>query len=463
MYFRTYFDKDTVINKDSNVNLGANGVAHLYTQGTYETPYYSRYLFHFDETNILKKFSQCEFPLSGATHTLVFKPIRNLAFGGACNESSYRLCLFPLEQEWNEGCGYDERCDACYFVSENCNVDVGAANWFYATSIDTWDTPGVFDSYAVASADTIASGNTFYLTCFESSCSDGLIRLDVTDIVNTVILSGFNYGFGLALSYQHELNPSSIPRGVSFYTRNTNTFFEPYLESEYINPVLDDRNLFYIGKENSLYLYTNVAGNPTKLDNSPIVSIYDDNEIFVLSGISECVGNGIYKFSLTIDITGGTACTQWKDVWSNIKIKGKTRPNIEMYFELLDDLDYYQFGTEITQPKKYHFAVRGILNEEYIERGDNRKLFLDTMSLYDRSKVLLDEMYYKLYIKDGEGQLIIIDWTPVNRSVCDNWIMIETDWMLPQTYYLDFKTKSGGEYRTYEKALRFNVIEKKEY
>ena len=47
MYWRTYFDKDNVIVKDSSVNLGKNPIVSLYYGGTYGNSTYSRYIFHF--------------------------------------------------------------------------------------------------------------------------------------------------------------------------------------------------------------------------------------------------------------------------------------------------------------------------------------------------------------------------------------------------------------------------------
>ena len=47
MFWRTYFDKDNVIIKDSTVNLGKNPVTQLYFGGTYQNPSYSRYILHF--------------------------------------------------------------------------------------------------------------------------------------------------------------------------------------------------------------------------------------------------------------------------------------------------------------------------------------------------------------------------------------------------------------------------------
>ena len=60
---------------------------------------------------------------------------------------------------------------------------------------------------------------------------------------------------------------------VGFFTRHTQTYYEPFLETVYNNPIKDDRKNFYKNKVNRLYLYSNVGSEPTNLDNNPSVNI----------------------------------------------------------------------------------------------------------------------------------------------------------------------------------------------
>jgi hypothetical protein len=60
------------------------------------------------------------------------------------------------------------------------------------------------------------------------------------------------------------------------FTNNTQTFYEPYIETKYDNHIIDDRNNFILDKLNKLYLYVNVGGNPTNLDALPTVIINGD-------------------------------------------------------------------------------------------------------------------------------------------------------------------------------------------
>jgi len=211
MYWRTYFDKDNTIIKDRTVNLGANPVAELFYGGSYEYPKYSRYIFSFPIDRLKDLYNNCQLgDLSSVNHKLVFKTTR---FLGDCRKdqelclaTSYKLCLFRIRQDWEEGCGYDfdcvEQCDG--YIAPQCNSSQGASNWFYAKSNELWETEGIFDTF---SGDTIVSGDgifptePLYLQCKEESCNECLYELDMTSIVNDLITGDTpDYGIGLALN-----------------------------------------------------------------------------------------------------------------------------------------------------------------------------------------------------------------------------------------------------------------------
>jgi hypothetical protein len=119
-------------------------------------------------------------------------------------------------------------------------------------------------------------------------------EFDITDYVNKV-LSGelINHGLGLAFSPDYEqydylndkvFTPARsfkacevsgvVPQYyIGFFTNHTNLFFEPYMESDYDVHINDDRQKFFRGKENKLYLYCNVGGDLVNLDELPVCTI----------------------------------------------------------------------------------------------------------------------------------------------------------------------------------------------
>jgi hypothetical protein len=472
MYWRTYFDKDTVIIKDSTVNLGKNPVTELFYGGTYEAPTYSRYLFHFPIEKLRELYSDCQLgDLSRVNHTLVLKPTRY--FGSIdktteCLATAYDLCLFRTRQEWLEGCGYDFECnEGCNgYVSPNCNTSFGEANWFYAKPDERWEIDGVYDAFSaetmIITGDTYFSGEPIYLACKAEACDDCLFKLDMTELVNQLITGDTpNYGFGLAFNNSYELNPKGVTKYLGFYSSQTTNFFKPFIETTYFNPILDDRHEFYTEKENWLYLYVNVKGEPTNLDENPIVTIYDEFDTVYTTVTGECVTKGVYGISLEVSPTGETSeCAVWRDVWSNIKINGRVLKDAEQEFQVKSSDSYYQIGTQTYSPKEFGFRYRGVKREEKIRRGDIRKVVVEVFEAYKHNKkVVIDNLYYRLYVKEGSEQLDVIPWTPVNIGACENYIYLYSEWLIPQIYYIDFKAVSNQEERTYPNEIKFIILD----
>jgi hypothetical protein len=455
MYLRTYFDKDTQINTDSTINYGKNPVVDLYFGGTVQDPEFSRYLFHFDETKLKQLYANCSLgDLSAVKHYLRLTPAGR--FGNStleCSESSYQVCLFRLPIDWEEGCGYTDNCvEGCNnIISLNCNASNGSANWFAATTSVDWPIEGVIDSF---------SAETDYLLCFDVKCDDDDYKVDVTDIVNDLITGAtVNYGFGLAFHNTFELYPNSEEyQSVTFHSKDTNTFFQPYIETVRSEAIKDDRANFYSNRDNTLILYVYAGGEPASLDSDPVVRIYNPSDALVLTATGTCLSNGIYGLNLTV--SGSTAvCGLWRDNWSNLSINGYDLPDVDLDFELKDSSEYYALGYETFQPKQYYFSTRGINRDENVKRGDIRKVFIDTRRKYENKFISVDKVEYRLYIGQGKGEITVIDWTEANRGVCDNWFFIDSSWMLPQTYYLEVRATSSGEQRIQSEIIKFNVIE----
>ena len=72
-------------------------------------------------------------------------------------------------------------------------------------------------------------------------------------------------------------------------------------------------------------------------------------------------------------------------------------------------------------------------------------------------KQLIDKLQYRLYIKDGTSQYTVIDYTDINRTPTTNYFVIDTSWLIPNTYYIDLKLVSNEKVETYNQQLRFIV------
>jgi hypothetical protein len=193
-----------------------------------------------------------------------------------------------------------------------------------------------------------------------------------------------------------------------------------------------------------------------------------DNTNSELSGVTattvEQVAQGVYCTKVFVPVDSDS-CGMFRDVWSNIVINGVARPDVELRFAVLDDEDYFQIGTsrEAEPPKRYGFNVRGIKRDEHIKRGDVRKIIVEARKEFKaKEQEAVDCMEYRLFIKEGGSEITIIDWKDVNKSDCENYFLLDTCWMIPQTYYLDVKITSNQEVRHYQDLIKFKITPQNE-
>ena len=79
---------------------------------------------------------------------------------------------------------------------------------------------------------------------------------------------------------------------------------------------------------------------------------------------------------------------------------------------------------------------------------------------YDKINII-DNIYYRIFIKEGNTQIEYIDWKEVNRSYDSNYFILDTSWFIPNDYYLEIKIISGNEVRTFDNIINFEVVSEK--
>lgn len=477
MVIRTFFDKNNTIIYNDLTNTGKNPITELFYGGNVGGETYSRFLFHFDETrlrDLYQNYTICD--LSKLTHKI--RMTNTGAFdtdllgtstcSGKKRACSFDLMLFQLEEDWDEGNGYDY--GACSYLSP-CASSIATcpSNWAEAKTNTPWNEYGAYSGSS--SAITITSQH------FEEGNEN--IEFDVTDVVNAIITGDTNYGFGIGFPSTYEALATNDLEYVGFFTRHTQTFYEPFLESIYDNPIRDDRANFYLDKVNKLYLYSNIGGEPTMLDHLPDLTITDGNgdvittyssDTLSCSGITmtgsvvsnvTCVSRGVYSAEVFIpssDYPDGD-CIDFTDTWSDICINGIQRPDVELSFIIKDPSGYYNIGDNDELPKKYGFKVTGIKQGENIKRGDVRRVNISAKIPYTVNQTeIIDNLQYRLYVKEGKNQYTVIDFQDVNRTYNSNYFYIDTASLIPNTYYLDVKVESHNEVTTLSEALSFDIV-----
>ena len=259
---------------------------------------------------------------------------------------------------------------------------------------------------------------------------------------------------------------SNVENYLGIFSERTNTFFEPFVETQYHDCIDDDRANFVLNKNNKLYLYCNLGGQLTDLDELPIVTVRDSNEEIVTdaSGIllenieAKHFSKGVYYFD--IKIADREADTMLFDTWSNIKYQGSILDDVELDFTLKNVNMFFNVGNKLESNERFTPNVSGINNGENIKRGDVRKLKITARVQYTTQDYqLINGIETRLYVMDGTRELDVLPWEPVNKTFLENYTMIDTNILIPQKYYLDVKIKYGMEEIIHHDMLHFNIVD----
>ena len=468
MVYRTYIDKDNTIVYNTLINTGKNPIAELYYGGKENQPDYTRHLIYFDVSDLQTKYSNGELgDLSNVTHTLRMTNSsffdRDLqaqkALDNKVRTSSFNLILFRIDEFWDEGCGYDYQQYEGIQPHDNITFVESASNWLYSSGATQWTEPGVYSGSPSAITITIQH--------FDQGSEN--IEMDITDEVNTLITGGTgttNYGYGIAFERDLEIIEVIPSRYVGFFTRHTQTYYEPFVETVYDSVIRDDRKNFYRGKLNRLYFYTNLGGEPFNLDNNPTVEVKDGSGVLFSSYTSNDVvrqTKGVYYIELFVPITESD-CTIFTDTWSDIEIGNINRPDVTLQFEIKDDTEYYRFGDDESLPIEYGMNLSGIRRDEKIKRGDLRKVFVNVREPYTiNQSSVIDGLQYRVWIREGNTEVNVIDWMDVNRTYLKNYFILDTSWMIPNEYYIDIKLTSNLLVKTYTNTMKFNIVNQVDY
>lgn len=461
--FRSYFSKNDTLIEGNQTNNSQNPVGEI----SYGSPeaFRSRIIFKADLTDLITKLASDGIPLSSiVSHKLVLKNTianRPDLLGSKSytsiieRASSFDLELFTVPEDWDEGSGYD-------FVYEtqgtiNLNTVTGATNWYDKKTNQPWTRAGAYIISGTTGLTGTTTGTSVIIRTQSFPKGNEDINMDVTSYVNKIIFSGkTDYGLGLKFINSIEILKTPYKQAVAFHQKNTNTVFEPYIETTITDQINDDRKFFFLDKANDLYLYSS-TGDVT----ISAVTINDFNgKVFaVLTGSSITrVKKGVYKITVTVDSALYPDAVLFTDNWTltqNSKVK-----TICQDFYLIHQDRYYTFDlSQVVNPDNFYFTYFGIKSGEYIKRGDVRKIQLLVKQLYDiQDENLPFSLSYRLFMKQGgHTQMDIIPFTPVNRTSRGYEFDLDTSWLIPQDYYMELKFSQNSLY-VIKSPISFTIV-----
>jgi hypothetical protein len=492
---RSYFSKNNTITSNSYVNTGRNPVIQLnFGASDFLVPNYgyTRFIFNLN-LGLLEEMIDTGTISTGCTsamtHTL--KMTNTSSFDNELlntvmsdtrrRATSFDLILFRIPkysgstgspQEWDEGVGYDYN---DFNIAQNSaqggsapltyvdprSYSTRPSNWYQTTTISGWSQNGIYNNKNQGVVNY--SGLTIVARQhFELGNED--LNMDMTSEINGILtgsLTGVT-GWGLAYLPQIEnITGLTDSYSVAFFSRHTQTFYQPYLLTTYDDLIQDDRNQFLKNQQNKLYLYVYQNGDYVNLDSDPTVRIEDRNGVAVngMATLSTCLRTkGIYEVIVPNSFTGATPC-QYYDVWSGLTINGQSLPNVTNSFTLQQYTAGIQIGSLSKEPQKFGFNFYGILQNEQILNTDIRKVGVTIKKAYTGQQMLLDvSAFYRVYVKEGTTEVQVQDWTPINRTPNEYYFIFDMRDKIPNQYFVDIQVNTSGEKDTYKKQLTFSIV-----
>jgi hypothetical protein len=290
----------------------------------------------------------------------------------------------------------------------------------------------------------------------------------MTNEINNILSGSLTGVTGWMIVYYPQvenLSGMSENYSVGFFSPHTQTFYEPFLETQFDDLILDDRNTFYAGNNNNLYLYVYENGNPILLDNNPTVDILDNagEPLPEFTGLTTClVTKGVYKVVIS-GLTGTTIPCLYYDVWKDLSVNNVNLDNQENEFVLLKKNGNITIGTTTENPKLYGFTFGGIKQNEKVLNTDIRKVNVTLKRAYTSNQVLDSvEVYYRIYVREGANtEVQVQDWTRINKTTDSYYFIFDTTDKIPNEYFVDIKVVSDKNTNTYKRELQFQIVNKK--
>ncbi len=490
--YKSYLNKSDTIIYNSFTNTSKNPIVELFygRVDNLTAPIgFSRYIFNINLSNLISSISNkiistgCT-PLSSFTHTLRMTNtslFNEYLLNDKTSQNRRRATSFDLRliripkfsgntgsaQVWDSGVGYDYYDFGITNLNDRSFSD-RPTNWYQSSTLTNWSTPGIYDN--TNSLTGFTGLNYSALTVvdtqhFEFGNED--ISFNMTNEINGILNGSITGVTGWIISYYPQVeNISNMTENysVGFFSPNTQTFYEPYLETNYNDLILDDRNSFYASNNNNLYLYVYEYGNAINLDTNPTVNILDinGNGIVGYTGLPTChVTKGVYKVNIS-GLTPTTLPCLFYDLWTGLVINGVPINNVENELVILKKNGNYNIGSTTKTPKIYGFNFTGIKQNEKILNTDIRKVNVLIKQAYSTKTILNEvESYYRIYVREGEIEVQVQDWTRINKTFDGYYFMFDTTDKIPNEYFIDIKVVSDRNVDTYKRELQFQIVNKK--
>lgn len=453
-YFRSYFEKNNTIIKKSQINTAKNPNTEIfYGSG------FSKFLFKVDFTDLKSKIDNGEFVIDA--NTKHYLKMTNCIFGDEAylgvkrgterqRTTSFDLIVFKIPEFWDEGVGFDYE-KSYDFTTGNETYDLRPSNWYNRTTLDAWNSDGIYNT----DPDIVATQH------FDNGNEN--LDIEITNYVNDVLNGSTDHGLGIAFAVMYQDINQEIDQSVSFFTKYTQTFYEPFVETVFEDRIDDNRDNFIAEITQNLYLYVTKGTNFFDLDNIPTVDILDYNNTPIngLQGLTAVkIRKGVYKISFGLS---GQLCDGKRfffDKWKNLSLEGIPIEDVKQKFVPRPYTSLFTVGENEKELQRYVIQFYGLMLNEKIKSGEVRKVVTTFRSLDYPKNVLFDEVFYRVYVKEGKTQVNVFDWTQMDKTN-ENSFFLDTSILIPREYWVEIKGKKHNEEIFYKEAIKFEIVSEK--
>ena len=470
MVLRTAINKSNTIVKDDNCNYGLYPISMLNYGNII-----SRFILKFDVDDIKKMINSYGGDKSNVTCTLKMYNCGNVDInqfgntipsgdvnGEKCRATSFTVIAIALpneyEYKWDEGIGFDGSSD--FWLVGRSSVSTEGSNWFNVKSGSEWlKTPSNERNEGVYNKYFIYEEYQRYIECKKNGGDyDGIIigeqhfdhgnedlSIDITSYINTTEL---NNGIMLMFEPETEMSANNMTQYVGFFNEKTNTFFRPCVETRINDAIQDNRFDFALKSDNRLYLYFNDGDKFVDLDTIPFCKIngvdYDVTRQF----------EGIYYATVEkYRQEGFETDTILNDTWF-VQYNGEDE-EIEQDFVIHPSK--YKFTPQIGDNMIYEPALSGVNDGQNINNGNVVKVNVKFRKPYSTEFKFVNNSYYRIYAKEVNKEIPVIDWDYIENVGCNNYFIIDTTTLSPAEYHVDIKVKNGLQTKIFKDKLWFKI------
>jgi hypothetical protein len=326
-------------------------------------------------------------------------------------------CLY-LTQRFVEGDGFEF----------GAGFETGITNWYSASVISSW----------------VTSGGDFTGTAFTADLTAKQFVLSGEISDKTTLWTWINLNYlktALKFSPEYEALTADTKRIRKFYTRHTNTIFEPFIDIVWNDSIKEDRikiPINYSGNRLHLFIFRNGMLTDPQAINSVTIS----GQTFT-TGITR-LSQGIYYLPYTVS-SNTINNSVFSDVW-NVTYTGTFTGNITQYFTAVTFSAGDGWSTSQSISSNAYDISIPKLREEYVI-NDYVLIPVLFKQNYSTENLVLKNAQFRITIKDPITKDVLLpmyDWADLSYNTSENFFVIDTSWFITgQTYTIDIKYTDG--------------------